>query len=165
MMNWKSILVCLCLMIEGCGFHPLYANKDVVLEKTASVQIQPIAGEGGYQMELVLQNRLNPTHKNVPPKYRLNVALKQPQYINQSIRSDNFASLETMNIQASYQLLNLENNSVLITSSVDSNGLFNLIKDPYATVVGQNKLYDNLILLIADDIATHILAYFEGIEQ
>jgi len=158
----KVIALCLALLLSGCGFHPLYGNRTELIEQTAAIQIQPIVGEGGYQMELILKDRLNPDHQQISKKYRLTVILDKPTYINQSIRSDNFASLETMNIVASYQLVDTEKNTVLISSSVDSNGLFNLIKDPYATVVAQDKLYDNLIHLMADDIATHILSYFSG---
>ena len=158
----KVIVLCLALLLSGCGFHPLYGNKAELMEQTAAIQIQPIVGDGGYQMELILKDRLNPNHQQISKKYRLNVTLDKPTYVNQSIRSDNFASLETMNIIASYQLVDTEKDTILISSSVDSNGLFNLIRDPYATVVAQDKLYENLIRLMADDIATHILSYFSG---
>ena len=162
MMYGKVIALCFGLLLAGCGFHPLYGDKTELLEQTAAVQVQPIAGEGGYQMEMILKDRLNPNHQHVQQKYRLSVTLEKPTYVDQSIRSDNFASLESMNIRVFYQLTDAEKNTVLINSSVDSNGMFNLIKDPYATVVAQDKLYDNLIRLMADDIATHVLSYFSG---
>ena len=161
-MYLKIAIVCLCFLLNACGFQPLYGHDRTVLDQTSAVQIQPIAGEGGYQMELILQNRLNPHAFQNTQKYRLTVTLSQPKYVNQSIRNDNFASLESMSIKASYQLSDIQSGAILIQSQVDSNGLFNLIDDPYATVMGQNKLYDNLIQLMADDIATHVLSYFKG---
>ena len=158
----RFLVFIFCFMLSACGFRPLYNADDAVLAQSEAVQIQPIAGDGGYQMELILQSKLNPRQSSVSPKYRLTVALNDPTYTNQSIRSDNFASLERMQIKAHYQLVSIDDGKTLISANVDSNGLFNLIKDPYATVVAQDNLYDNLIKLIAEDIATHVLAYFKG---
>ena len=83
--------------------------------------------------------------------------------LNQSIRSDNFASLEKMNMKASYQLIDIEKNKSVISSTIDANGLFNLIKEPYATTVAQENLYQNLIKSLAENIATHVLAYLKGL--
>lgn len=159
----RFIVLCFCFLLSACGFQPLYGNRDVVLEQAATVQIEPIAGEGGYQMGLILQDKLNPKQLNLAKKYRLTVILSQPTLLNQSIRSDNFASLEKMNMKATYQLIDIKTNKAVISSAIDSNGLFNLIKDPYATTVAQENLYQNLTRLLAENIAIHVLAYFKGI--
>ena len=112
---------------------------------------------------MILQDRLNPKNLTVPQKYRLTVKLSSPTLINQSIRSDNFASLEKMNMNVSYQLFDIEENKTVISSKIDANGLFNLIKDPYATTVAQENLYQNLTKLLAEDIASHVLAYLKGL--
>jgi len=159
----KYIILCLGFLLAACGFQPLYVTHEDTLSQTAAVQIEPISGEGGYQAELILQKRLNPEQMKVTPKYRLVVTLNKPSYFNQSIRSDNFASLEKMEITADYKLIDIQKKQTLISSSVDSNGIYNLIKDPYATVMAKDKLYENLIRTMADDIATHILSYFKGV--
>ena len=159
----RFIVLCFCFLLSACGFQPLYGNRDVVLEKSATVQIEPIAGDGGYQIGLILQDKLNPKQLNLPKKYRLTVILSQPTLLNQSIRSDNFASLEKMNMKVSYQLIDIQNNKDVISSTIDANGLFNLIKEPYATTVAQENLYQNLTKVLAENIATHVLAYFKGL--
>lgn len=158
----KLIALCFGFLLTACGFQPLYMRSGDVLEQTASVQIEPISGDGGYQMGLILQDRLNPKQASVFKKYRLLVELSQPRLINQSIRSDNFASLEKMSIKASYQLIDIKENKILISTTIDANGLFNLIKDPYATTVAQENLYQNLVKVLAEDISMHVLAYFKG---
>ena len=158
----RFLVLVFCFILAACGFRPLYSSDDAVLAQSEAIQIEPISGDGGYQMGLILKNKLNPYQNTASPKYRLTVSLTQPTYTNQSIRSDNFASLEKMHIQANYKLLSIESGKILISSKVDSNGLFNLIKDPYATVVAQDKLYENLVKLMAEDIAMHVLAYFKG---
>jgi len=152
------------LLLAGCGFQPLYVAHDDVFNQTAAIQIEPITGQEGYQAELILQKRLNPEQVKVAPKYKLTVTFHSPTYSNQSIRGDNLATLEKMSIKATYKLVNIQKNKVVIESSVDANGLYNLIKSPYATVTHQEKLYDNLIQAMADDIATHVLSYFKGVK-
>ena len=158
----RFLVFVFCFMLCACGFRPLYSSDKAVLAQSEAVQIQPISGDGGYQMSLILQTKLNPEQHTVSPKYRLSVQLTQPTYVNQSIRGDNFATLESMRMQAHYRLVSIEDERTLISTKVDSNGLFNLIKDPYATTVAKDKLYDNLIKLMAEDIAAHVLAYFKG---
>ena len=159
----RFIVLCFCFLLSACGFQPLYGNRDVVLEKSATVQIEPIAGDGGYQIGLILQDKLNPKQLNLPKKYRLTVILSQPTLLNQSIRSDNFASLEKMNMKVSYQLIDIQNTTDVSSSTIDANGLINLIKEPYATTVAQENLYQNLTKVLAENIATHVLAYFKGL--
>jgi len=159
----RYLVFCLGFLLIGCGFQPLYVAHEDTLNQTASVQIEPITGQGGYQAELILQKRLNPEHIKIAPKYRLNVVINQPTLSNQSIRSDNFATLEKMSLSATYKLVDIQKNQTVISSSVDSNGLFNLVKEPYATVTAKDKLYDNLVAGMADDIAMHILSYFKGV--
>ena len=160
----KYAFLFLSFLLLGCGFQPLYVTHESTLSQTAAIQIEPISGEGGYQTELILQKRLNPEHIKVAPKYRLVVTLNKPSYANQSIRSDNFASLEKMTISANYKLVDIQKKQTLISSFVDANGLLNLVKEPYATVTAKDKLYDNLIRTMADDIAMHVLSYFKGVD-
>ena len=160
---FKYIVLCFGFLLAACGFKPLYVAHEDTLSQTAAVQIEPIAGVGGYQTELILQKRLNPEQIKVSPKYRLVVTLNKPTYTNQSIRSDNFATLEKMDVSADYKLIDIQKKQTLISSSVDTNGLYNLVKDPYATVTAKDKLYENLVRTMADDIATHVLSYFKGV--
>ena len=160
---FKYVFFFLGFFLTGCGFEPLYVAHEDTLAQTAAVQIEPIAGEGGYQAELILQKRLNPEQIKVAPKYRLTVVFNKPTYSNQSIQSDNFATLEKMDVSASYKLIDIQKNQTVISSSVASNGLYNLVNDPYATVTAKDKLYENLVRSMSDDIATHILSYFKGV--
>ncbi len=161
----KIFTFILILFLVGCGFRPLYSVSDDFLQQTAGIEIEPIGGEGGYYSDLYLRNKLNPKQIEVDKKYRLKVILKEPVYTNQNIRSDNFASLVNMFVQADYQLTDIKSNQVLINSFVSTSGLFNIISEPYATIVAQEKLYLNLIQTLSDDIAQHILSYFKGIAR
>ena len=161
----KIFILLLITFLVGCGFQPLYSVSDDFLQKTAEIEIEPITGEGGYHSNLYLKNKLNPKQISVDKKYRLKVILQEPVFTNQNIRSDNFASLVNMYVQANYQLTDIQNNQVLIDSFVGTSGLFNIISEPYATIVAQDKLYQNLIQTLSDEIAQHILSYFKGVTR
>ena len=161
----KKIFVLLALFLASCGFQPLYGHQGEVMQEVQAVRVEPVSGEGGYQFGMVLKNKLNPTETQVRKKYKLEVTLNTPTFSNESIWKSNFGSIKKMNITADYRLIDLKTNAVLVSSSVNSNGIFNLIRDPYATVVAEDKLYENLIRMMAEDIATHILAYFKGVSS
>ena len=160
---FKRFFLLLALFVASCGFHPLYGNNGEVMTDAQAIQIEPISGEDGYRFGLVLKNRLNPSKEQVSKKYRLTVLLEKPVYANESMRSDNFASIKQMSLTAKYTLVEIKTNKTLISASVDSRGIFNLIRDPYATVVSEDKLHENLIRTMAEDVATHVLAYFKGV--
>lgn len=162
----KKYLSIFCLfLLVGCGFRPMYLseNDKSVMTEASLVQVTPVAGELGYLVTLSLRDRLNASQTD-DKKYTLDVVFQDPVSFNQSIRSDNFASLENMNLTVTYQLIDKKTNKVLVSSSLNANGLYNLVKEPYATVVAKDKLYHNLAEMLADDIATHILAYFKGVQ-
>ena len=138
-MYLKIFVFSFCFFLMGCFFEPLYMNNEEIMKKTAAITVEPIAGEGGYQIGLALTTKLNPNQIDVPKKYRLIVSLSNPSTSNQSIRGDNFASIERMDVTVQYTLMD-SNNNKLINSSINSNGIFNIVDDPYATVVAQDNL-------------------------
>ena len=157
-----GIIALLMFCISACGFRPLYWQSEEDSSRSASVLIDPISGEGGYQMGLILKEKLNPKDIQVSKEYQLSVVLGTPQYTNQSIRSDNFATLERMDIDITYKLKRLSDEKILISSSLNSSGVYNLIDSPYATTIAKDNLYENLLKAMAEDIAVHVLSYLKG---
>lgn len=167
-MKKYGLMLVAVLGLVGCGFRPLYLtenNKQNIIEQTAAVAVEPISGEGGYQMELILAEKLNPKQLNRPKKYRLEVRLGAPSYSDKSLKDDNFATIEEMNVVAFYTLIQSDSGEKLVSASLNSSGLFNLIREPYATVVSKDQLYQNLIKVMSDEIALHIMSYFKGLES
>lgn len=162
---WKQVAICmLCVLVCGCGFRPLYgtAEQDEVLQGAATVAVAPVSGEGGYQLGLLLTTKLNPQQLETAKAYRLAVQIEPVRYTNQSVRTDNFASLEQMTVSLKYQLIDLKTNQNVISSSVKTNGLLSIINQPYATTVAKEKLYYDLLNNLGNDIALHVLSYFKG---
>lgn len=78
---WMTLLA-LPLLAAGCGFQPVYGNKAHVQQKQAvqedqsqvfaGVTIDPLQGRIGNQLQIELEDRLNPEGRIPPdPAYRL----------------------------------------------------------------------------------------------
>ncbi len=154
-----------CLLVSACAFKPLYMQKNELLKQTASVHVEPVIGDGSYQMGLIVSTKLNPQHIQVPTKYRLNIQIEKAETSNESIRTDNFATLEKMSLEIKYQLVDSVHNKEVLSSSVKANGMHSLIDQPYATEVAKDKLHQDLVNTLADDIVLHIFSYFEELES
>ena len=165
--NKYGMILATILALGGCGFQPLYGfqeNPEVVRE-SAQIEIEPVVGEGGYQMGLILKEKLNPNTLSLPKKYRLKAVIDKPSFYDQSIQGDNFASLEKMTLRVHYTLTDIENKTVLISSSSSISGSYNIIKEPYATVTAKEKMYQNLVQSLSNDIVLHMMAYLKGQES
>src|SRR4051812_25604590 len=77
----RFLTLCICaLSLSGCGFHPLYAQKDDngTSKVFAGVKIDDIPGRQGQLMKIALEDGLNP-EGDVPasPAYRLAVTFNE----------------------------------------------------------------------------------------
>lgn len=165
-MRWFWVLLC-CVGVGACGFKPLYMseNNQNVVQEAEKIQIAPIPNAGGYQMNVLLRQKLNPKQIIDLKKWELRVQLKDPVFYDQSIRGDNFTSLEKMTLTASYQLVDLKTNTAIVSSDTSASGSYNIVNEPYATITAKEKMYQNLIRILADDISLHIFSYLRGREQ
>jgi hypothetical protein len=93
----------------------------------------------------------------------LRVQLADPVFYDQSIQGDNFASLEKIMVVADYQLVDVKTGKQLISSKVSANGSYNIVNEPYATTMAKEKMYQNLVQTLSEDIALHVFSYLRGI--
>ncbi len=152
------------LLLSGCGFRPLYGfqTNPEVIRKSAQIEVEPVVGDGGYQMGLILKEKLNPNTLSLPKKYQLKAVIDKPSFYDQSIQGDNFASLEKMTLTVHYTLTDIESKTVLVSSSSTLSGSYNIIQEPYATITAKEKTYQNLVQALSNEIVLHMMAYLKG---
>lgn len=83
MSSFSNYLVLgLCLLATGCGFHPVYATSPATQQNVAGVRIEEVSGERrmAQLFKARLEDRLNPDGA-VPaqPLYRLSVSLSSTE--------------------------------------------------------------------------------------
>ena len=163
----KFFLYLLFLGLGACGFSPLYSsNTDTLLtEQTSSVDIQPIEGILGFQLKSFLKDKLNPTDLNTEKKYRLTVRTEVRKTGDQVIARDKFSTLGKIVLKGRYKMTEIKTGAVVLESTADASGTYNILKQPYATVSMEDKLLENLTKVVADKIALHTVAYFKHVEM
>lgn len=163
-MIFKPLLPLLFLALTACGFSPLYSDSDnqFVLTESAAVKIAPIPDYYGYVMMQVLENKLNPQKQAQPTRYVLDVHLNDIIYTDQIIQENNFSDRKKITISATYRLSRLKDSQTLIQSATSASGSYNIVSSPYATLTDQEKNQEELLQIIADNIALHVLTYFKS---
>lgn len=166
-MFYKNLLFFILILISGCGFAPMNRLSDgaPVSTLTEQIAIAGIPEQEGWLLKQKLQNQLNPQKKGGAKKYTLTVQLATPRFTDQSIEGDAFASRETALITAAYILTENNTNQVVIKDQTAASGAYNIVKEPYATQMARNKLKENLITIIANNIALRLTAYLKSTEE
>lgn len=166
-MFYKNLLLFACIALSGCGFSPMNKLSDNLMttDKTSQISISNIPNYEGYLLKQQLEDNLNPQKTSVQKKYILTVYLKAPTYTDQSIQGDNFASRETTRIHAKYQLKEIETGEIILQDTTSATGAYNIVKEPYATNIAKNKLKENLIQIISDNITVRLVSFFKTKED
>lgn len=165
-MFYKNLFFLGLFFISACGFSPMnkLSEDTKTTALTEQIAIAGIPNYEGWQLKQYLQNRFNPEKNGGPKKYLLVVNLRAPTFTDQSIQGDNFASRETVSISASYTLKNTETGAVIMKDSTSATGAYNIVKEPYATNVARNKLKENLVQIIGENISLRVISYMKSVE-
>ena len=153
-------------ILSGCHFTPLYRKEGVkdeqVVRYTRLIRVAPIADEIGQKMRWHLLDLLNPKKEKNPPQYILKVELNRYVEREQGIRSDNTATRATMVMTAKYQLLESKTQEILIKDAVNTRASYNILTAPYATYVARREADENTVIVLSQDIALRITAFFKN---
>lgn len=153
-------IVFLGLALAACSFSPLYTQQDAASSLEASkTRINPIAGVIGYSMKEQLEIRLKTTD-GTDKKYSLTVVIKESTVGDLGVQKTNFASRSRLILKANYTLKDLKTNKILINDETTASGSYNLTT-PYSTQMAKEKMQENLGLILSDNIALRVLAYFK----
>lgn len=155
----KRAALLLCLMLGGCGLHPLYSNGShgVVAQTLAGVEVSPIAGKAGWLMTNALNDRLGrPVDSNAT--YRLDVKLDD-QISGLGVRADDAVTRERRSLRARFQLVDLANGTVLLDATAGSDAGIDVVGSEYATIAAEESALENLSGIVADQIVARIALY------
>ena len=173
----KNILVVLgLLIISGCGFEPLYVQRDTtgswyfggktdtsISAEMAQIKVEPIADRFGQQVRNSLLDLLTP--KGIPkePKYRLKAKLLRRNVVQQAMRRDITATSERVEYKMGYELW--QGNNVVLKSNSVAYVSYDIMANPYSTTMAQKKTETDAAKIIANDIALRIGAYFHKLQN
>ena len=160
-MWWSSrpfLAIVLALALAGCGFHPLYGERDrgpALEPELASVAVDSIADRPGQILTNQLRDGFNPHALGVPIQYRLTVALTR-RVQNLMTRPNTSASRTDVYVQATWSLARASDHVVVLSGTSKAQSGHDVLANEYANVVsGQADLGDALTE-IADDIQAQV---------
>ena len=161
-------------MTVACGFEPLYVERkgenkwyfdgsfdSSISQEMAKVKVMPIKDRFGQMMRNNLIDLLSPKGQPQSPKYRLFVTLDSKIETDQALRSDITATHKMVKYTVSYYMTENEKR-IMNGDSVAYTG-YDILANPYSTVIAKKKGDEDVAKIIANDISLRLGAYFHSI--
>lgn len=160
-----------CLLLGGCGFHPLYATPDMpkgaMQEHLRSIYVEPVPDRLGYQLRNQLIDRLDGQGEANGARYRLKVILDtKSEAIGVQSQTTTGGVTQTAitryndTLTARYQLVDITTDKVLTNGVETALSSYNVLTSPYATLAVQQDADRRAAEDIADRVRIDLAVWF-----
>lgn len=154
------------LLLEGCGFKPLYGTSSVgesAALQLSQVRIRPIADRTGQLLYNKLRDRLNPRGKPADPLYLLEVKLEERQD-RLLVEEDETTSRVNFILTAQYELKQYGTGTVLNSGVARTVISYDLQSSQFqfSTVTSEKDVRDRATEQLSEDISTRLAIYFDA---
>ncbi|MDB5691422.1 MAG: hypothetical protein JWO81_485 [Alphaproteobacteria bacterium] len=145
--------------LSGCGLTPLYSGGGAgpVAQSLRSVEVAPIEGRAGWLIRTALQDRLGGVHPGAI-RYRLVVRLDD-SIVGFGIRPDDSETRERRTLRARYQLVEVEQGTVVLDATAGSDVGIDVVSSDYVNVAAEQTALERLSKVVADQIVTRLALY------
>jgi len=128
-----AAVIAACLLLAGCGFHPMYSRA--LAPQMSSIFVEPIAERDGYELRTALIDLLNSDGREGGKKYRLKITLSES---SQGIALQNDATITRYNntLSAKYELTDA-GGTIVKQGTQSELASYNVVNSPYASLVAQ----------------------------
>ena len=152
----KLAAATLCVLLGGCGFHPMYGSS--LAPQLSSIYVEPIPERDGYELRNTLIDLLQSDGVAEGKTYRLKVTLNETQ---QGIALQNDATITRYNntIDARYTLTDARGD-VLTTGSQTELSAYNVVQSPYATLMAEQDASKRAAQDVAERIHLDLGVWF-----
>jgi LPS-assembly lipoprotein len=163
----------LCLLLAGCGFHPLYAvpgeSHGEMQADLGDIYVEPVPDRLGYELRNQLIDLMDARADASGAAYRLHVTLgtKQlpigvqsepaPGGITQTVIT---RYNDTLTVQ--YELLDIKTGKSLTQGTETGLSAYNVLNSPYATLAEEQDADARAADDIADRLRLDLAVYFAG---
>lgn len=132
------------LLVEGCGFQPLYATHSIVdddagaepatREQLAATMVAPIADRPGQILRNELVFLLAAPGEAAAPRYSFNVTLSE-SLSTIAVQITGLATRANLRLYASYGLTDLATGQTLMQGQAEAVGSYDLLDNEFATLI------------------------------
>jgi LPS-assembly lipoprotein len=167
-----------CLLLGGCGFHPLYAVPDMpkgaMRQHLQSIYVEPVPEKLGYELRNQLIDLLDGPSEPAGAHYYLRVVLTtkseaigvQSQQVDKQSPQATAGLTQTAitryndKITAEYELVDPASNAVVAKGVETGLTSYNVLSSPYATLAVQQDADRRAAQDIADRIRIDLAVWF-----
>jgi len=158
-------LVLLVLVVGGCGFQPLYADRGEqdaeIAQELAAIDVAPIDDPLGVELRNQILGNLAPSSNDIPSRYRLAIQLSRNK-IPLITEEDSQISRFDLVLTVSYELTAKETGTVLAGGSVTSATSYNIVEAAdFASLVAEQSAGKQAAREASREIVTRISLYFD----
>ncbi len=152
----KLAVPALCLVLAGCGFHPMYGRATG--PALASIYVEPVAERDGFELRNSLIDALQTDGEEHGKAYHLKVVLNESA---QGIALQNDATITRYNnvLTARYTLYDAQGNE-LTSGTQTQMSAYNVVQSPYATLVASQDSSKRAAQDIAERIHLDLGVWF-----
>jgi LPS-assembly lipoprotein len=156
----RTVLALVALPLAGCGFHPLYAEREEAADEPAlaAIHVLPIRDRVGQRLELSLREALNPSGLSVEPRFSLTVSLNVAR-IDLGIQRDASSTRGRVDAYALFTLQDLKGSRNLLSGSARSSSTFNILQDAYAAEVAEEDARARTVRDLTAEIRTRLALF------
>ena len=146
----------LCLVLAGCGFHPMYGSATG--PAMASIFVEPIAERDGFELRNALIDDLQSDGEEHGKAYHLKVVLNESP---QGIALQNDATITRYNntLTARYTLSDAQG-KVITSGTQTQMAAYNVVQSPYSTLVASQDSSKRAAQDIAERIHLDLGVWF-----
>lgn len=167
----RAAAIAACLLLAGCGFHPLYGVPDMpkgsMQATLRSIYVEPVPERLGYQLRNQLIDLLDAKGDPAGASYRLRVTLdEKTDAIGVQSQTAPGGVTQTAitrynnRLTADYELVDAATNRVVAKGTEIGLSSYNVQSSPYATLIGQQDANRRAAEDIADRIRVDIAVHF-----
>lgn len=151
--------------LTGCGFRPLYGRgpaEDALRAELATVAVARIPERSGQLLRNALERRLERAGGGRPKLYTLSVALEE-RIEELGVERDNTAARANLYMTARFVLA--RDGRRLLSGTSQSIAAYNILAQPYATVISQKDSRERAAEQLAEDIVRRLAVFFANPEE
>jgi len=167
----KPAAIAACVLLAGCGFHPLYGVPDMpkgtMRDTLNAIYVEPVPDRIGYELRNQLIDLLDAKGEAAGASYRLHVTLNtKSEAIGVQSQTAPGGVTQTAitryndRLVAEYELVDLKTNAVVTKGTETGLTSYNVLSSPYATLAVQQDADRRAAEDIADRIRVDLAVHF-----
>jgi LPS-assembly lipoprotein len=157
------------MLVAGCGesgFRPMYASSAIVggedvNEKLREIEVAPIPGRVGQRLRNELIYQSTGGGHAVQPVYRLEIVMRE-SITPTLVQIDGNSSGSIYNLNTSFRLVRLSDNSVAISGQSTGRIAFQRFDSVFANVRARQDAEDRAAKTVGEEVKGRLAAYLSG---